>query len=83
MSPRLRPGAPEDSSNPDDYEFGLDESDIQEYVCLADLLHASFTAVWSTERLTSYLIKLIDYVPAFLGKGDIHSLMRYLYFLFN
>ena len=70
-------GAEEGSTDPNDYEFGLEAKDISEYCPLADPLYASFTAVWSPDRLTSYLDKLIDYVPTLLKQGDIPSLMRF------
>lgn len=73
--PRLREGR-DHSDNPEDYEFGLSSDEIAEYTRMSDLLYASFVCRFSPTNLTSYFIKLIDYVPAYLREGNIKSLMR-------
>ena len=70
-NPRLKPGCVAGSSNPEDYDFGLEHVDVEEYRRLANILYSSFCSVWSVDRLTSYLVKLIDYIPASLKQGDI------------
>lgn len=74
--PRLKPDRPEGSSDANDYSFGLQEGDINEYRRLADILFASMTFFFGPQSMTSYIVKLIDYIPAFLVQGDIPSLMR-------
>lgn len=65
-----------ESDDAEDYVFGLDEDDITEYTKQADILHALIMVMYGPTGLTSYMMKLIDYVPAFLRQSDIKSVMR-------
>lgn len=74
--PKLREGRDEGSDNIEDYIFGLDDDDLTQYIKWADLLHGALITRFDEKGLTSYVMKMVDYVPAFLKQGDVRSLMR-------
>lgn len=74
--PVLIPGRPANSLEVTDYTFGLTEDMIKSYTNMADVLHAALLARYGIRSLTPYLMKIIDFIPAFLKVSDVKSLMR-------
>ncbi len=75
--PKLKSGLPPNSTDPSHYTWGLEETEIQNYVKAADIFHRLFTIRYSSNDLTPYMIKLIDQAPALLTSLPISSLMRF------
>ena len=72
----LLPGSSAGSQNARDYRFGLLESEIEEYIRLADLHHGLMLLRYGSSRLYPYLMTRVDIVPLLLKELPFHSLFR-------
>ena len=71
--PRLRENCRDSES---ELQFGLDDSEINEYQHLADLFHALILFRYGPQRLVPYIVKRVDIVPILLRDLPWHGLMR-------
>ena len=71
--PRLRENCRDSES---ELQFGLDDSEINEYQHLADLFHALILFRYGPQRLVPYVVKRVDIVPILLRDLPWHGLMR-------
>ena len=65
-SERLKDGADTESQDPSDYVWGYTAQQIAEYKFHAERFYHLFCARFSPDRLTPYMMKLIDYGRYFL-----------------
>lgn len=61
---QLKPGHPVSSTNVDDYEFGLHDSEIARYVYHANMFHALMIFRYGFKEVTPYMMKFVDVVPS-------------------
>ena len=72
----LKPGHPSSSTNVEDYEFGLHDSEISRYVYHANMFHALMIFRYGCKEVTPYMMKFVDVVPKHLCSTPFKSLMR-------
>ena len=72
----LKPGHPVSSTNVEDYEFGLHDSEIARYVYHAYMFHALMIFRYGYKEVTPYMMKFMDVVPKHLRSTPFKSLMR-------
>lgn len=60
---QLKPGHPSSSTNVQDYEFGLHDSEISRYVYHANMFHALIIFRYGYKEVTPYMMKFVDVVP--------------------
>lgn len=73
---QLKPGHPSSSTNVEDYEFGLHDSEISRYVYHANMFHALMIFRYGCKEVTPYMMKFVDVVPKHLCSTPFKSLMR-------
>lgn len=73
---QLKRGHPISSTNVEDYEFGLHDSEIARYVYHANMFHALMVFRYGCKELTPYMMKFVDVVPKHLHSTAFKSLMR-------
>ena len=72
----LLPGSSPGSQTATDYRFGLLNTEIEEYIRLADLHHGLVLLRYGSSRLYPYLMTRVDIVPILLKELPFHSLFR-------
>ena len=73
---RLKPGASHNSTDPNDYRFGLTEDEIRRYLELVDLYHGLNWLRYGSLKLYPYLMKRVYVFPRMLKDLPFHSLLR-------
>ena len=75
-APQLKQDKPTGSVDVNDYDFGVNEELVNEYVRCADIFHGLMKFRYGKDKLSPYMIKAIDIVPILLRTLPFHSLMR-------
>ena len=73
---QLKTGCQTGSTNVEDYEFGLQEVEIDSYVYHANMFHSLMVFRYGYKELTPYMMKFVDVVPKHLRSTPFKSLMR-------
>ena len=73
---QLKPGHPSSSTNVEDYEFGLHDSEISRYVYHANMFHALMIFRYGCKDVTPYMMKFVNIVPKHLCSTPFKSLMH-------
>ena len=73
---QLKPGHPSSSTNVEDCEFGLHDSEISRYVYHANMFYALMIFRYGCKEVTPYMMKFVNVVPKHLCSTPFKSLMH-------
>ena len=73
---QLKPGHPSSSTNVEDCEFGLHDSEISRYVYRTNMFHALMIFRYDCKEVTPYMMKFVDVFPKHLCSTPFKALMR-------
>ena len=72
---KLKTDCAQGSKNVEDYEFGLQEDEIEAYIHHANIFHSLTAFRYGHHELTPYMMKFVDVVPKLLRSLPFKSLM--------
>ncbi|PIK47936.1 hypothetical protein BSL78_15206 [Apostichopus japonicus] len=75
--PTLKPGSLETSLDENDYYWGMSADKVDECILNLDLFHKLFVLLYGGNKLTPYMIKIIDITGCLLRSLPVTTLMRF------